>query len=59
MKKINIPTAQHEIDLINNQVASLEARIGILKGYPKPYDRILVLKSIKKDINRTLKATNN
>ena len=31
MKKINIPTSQHEIDLINNQVASLEARIETLK----------------------------
>jgi hypothetical protein len=59
MKQITIPTDTHLLTLLEKTSKDIQDFGGSLSRYPKPYDTILVLKLMKKQIIKILKETNN
>jgi len=59
MKLVKVPINQEELDLLESLVTSLNNSALALKRYKKPYDRITILRLMRKAINKTLKATGN
>ena len=59
MKTINIPTDTQLLTLLEQTSKNIQEYGGTLGRYTKPYDTIVVLKLIKKNIVSILKETGN
>ena len=59
MKKITIPTNDHALISLIWGVERIKGSSSTLSRYEKPYDQIVVLKALKKDITKVLKETGN
>ena len=58
-KPITIPTDDDVLISLIWVVERVKNDAGTLSRYEKPYDQILVLKQLKKDITKVLKETGN
>ena len=63
MKKIIIPTNgqwnKEESKSIQDAITAIHNANSGLTRYKKPYDQVLILKVVIKEIKKALKATNN
>ena len=59
MKQIKIPTDQSLLDLLDQTSKNIQEYANALSQYGKPYDQIIVLRMIKKNVNSILKETGN
>ena len=59
MKQITVPTDESALISLIWGVERVKGDASTLSRYEKPYDQILVLKRLKKDITKVLKETGN